>query len=346
MEVIPRKRGVGLFSDRRQVELAVSKLKNSGFPMEQVAIIVRNAQQEQEIHGIEVQDYRGNHTQEGAVTGILTGGAIGSITGLLVGLGVLAIPGIGPILLAGAEATALVTALAGGTIGGVTGGLVGALIGLGIPETRVKIYRDGILNGDYLIVIDGTESQLVEAQHILDRYDIEEWKIYEGVHQSQPDPESRLNLNSLNSTISEPPKQPQKINNPEIEPRETHEIIEAENLVNQIDYEPKNINHTQLETNEIIEVKPLQNQVDYEPKNIRNTQLETNEIIKEKPLQNQVNYELKTNTQTQVTPDNSIFPATEETTYEPNPQLTKSRIARPVKIINNKPKVIIVDLRD
>lgn len=316
MEVIPRKRGVGLFSDRRQVELAVSKLKNSGFPMEQVAIIVRNAQGEQEIHGIDVQDYRGNHTQEGAVTGILTGGAIGSITGLLVGLGVLAIPGIGPILLAGAEATALVTALAGGTIGGVTGGLVGALIGLGIPETRVKIYRDGILKGDYLIVIDGTESQLVEAQHILERYDIDEWNIYEGVHRSQLDPEPKLNLNS---TISETPQQLQKINNQAIKPIKTNQIIESTSLNNNLDHEPAVISNNQIKDKEIIESNPLETNLNYQSKTLRKPQLQI---------------------------DNSISTKTNENIDKTSSKINKNRIYPKGKVINNKPKVILVDLRD
>jgi len=41
----------------------------------------------------------------------VTGGAVGGLTGLLVGLGALAIPGVGPVMLAGATATALATAL-------------------------------------------------------------------------------------------------------------------------------------------------------------------------------------------------------------------------------------------
>ncbi|GAB4243124.1 MAG: hypothetical protein Kow0049_32600 [Stanieria sp.] len=332
MEVIPRKRGVGLFSDRRQVELAVSKLKNSGFPMEQVAIVVRNAQGEQEIHGIDVQDYRGNHTQEGAVTGILTGGVIGSITGLLIGLGVLAIPGIGPILLAGTEATALITALAGGTIGGVTGGLVGALIGLGIPETRVKIYRDGILKGDYLIIIDGTESQLIEAQHILEHYDIDEWSIYEGVHQSQLDPEPHLNSNS---TISESSKQLQQINGRAIKPIENHQVIESTSLNNNLDYEPKTISDSQIKNQEIIEAKSFS-----EP------QLETGQIIESKPLKNSLDYQSKTIGEPQLEIDNPTSTIIHEKTEQTSSKLTENRIHPPSQVINNKPKVIIVDLRN
>jgi len=54
----------------------------------------------------------GNKADE-ALAGAVTGGA-GGLTGLLVGLGALAIPGMGPVMLAGATATALATALSGG----------------------------------------------------------------------------------------------------------------------------------------------------------------------------------------------------------------------------------------
>jgi len=43
----------------------------------------------------------------------VTGGAVGGLTGLLVGLGALAIPGVGPVMLAGATCCSPATALSG-----------------------------------------------------------------------------------------------------------------------------------------------------------------------------------------------------------------------------------------
>jgi hypothetical protein len=121
----------------------------------------------------------GNKADEGAATGAVTGGALGGLTGLLVGLGALAIPGIGPIMLAGATATTLATTLAGGAIGAAAGGLVGALIGLGIPEEEARFYNERLSQGDYLVIIDGTDDEIGRAGAILSNRGIQNWGIYD-----------------------------------------------------------------------------------------------------------------------------------------------------------------------
>ena len=109
----------------------------------------------------------------------VTGGALGGITGLLVGLGALAIPGIGPILLAGAEATAIATTLAGAGIGAAAGGLIGALIGLGIPEEKAKIYNDRVKGGSFLVIVNGTAAEIARAETIMRHHGVEEFGIYD-----------------------------------------------------------------------------------------------------------------------------------------------------------------------
>jgi hypothetical protein len=90
-----------------------------------------------------------------------------------------AIPGVGPIMLAGAVATTLATALAGGVIGATAGGVVGALVGLGIPEDRAKKYSDRIEHGDYLVIVEGSNDDVQRAQTILSHRGIEDWGIYD-----------------------------------------------------------------------------------------------------------------------------------------------------------------------
>jgi len=131
------KRGVGVFSHRRDVEHALHELKKLGFDMDRVSVITQDGDRD-DIAGAGVSDRVGDQSDEGAKVGAATGGALGGLAGLLVGLGTLAIPGIGPIMLAGAAATTLATTLAGAGIGAVAGSLLGALIGLGIPEERAK----------------------------------------------------------------------------------------------------------------------------------------------------------------------------------------------------------------
>ncbi|MFM2314072.1 MAG: hypothetical protein RLZZ04_3348 [Cyanobacteriota bacterium] len=175
------KRSVGVFSTRRKAELALEELRDSGFSMDKVSVIARNGDQENDIANVEVEDHDrvGNKADEGAATGAVTGGVLGGVTGLLVGLGALAIPGIGPIMLAGVEATALATALAGGAIGAAAGGLVGGLVGLGIPEEQAQVYSDRVTQGDYLVIVDGTEAEIGRAHQILQGHNIEEYGVYD-----------------------------------------------------------------------------------------------------------------------------------------------------------------------
>lgn len=172
-------RAIGVFSNRRDAESALNELRNAGFPMDNVSVIARDADRGDDIAGVDVSDRVGNKADEGAATGAVTGGALGGLTGLLVGLGALAIPGIGPIMLAGATATTLATTLAGGAIGAATGGLVGALVGLGIPEERARVYNERLSRGDYLVFVDGTNDQIRRAEAILSNRGIQEWGIYD-----------------------------------------------------------------------------------------------------------------------------------------------------------------------
>ncbi len=173
------RRAVGVFPNRHDVEGALHELRDSGFPMDRVSVIKRDADSNDEIAGTEVQDKVGNKADEGATVGAVSGGALGGLTGLLVGLGTLAIPGLGPIMLAGATATAIATTLAGAGIGAAAGGLLGSLVGLGIPEEEARVYNERVQRGNYLVIIDGTAAEIAKAEEILHRRGVEEFAVYE-----------------------------------------------------------------------------------------------------------------------------------------------------------------------
>jgi hypothetical protein len=172
------KRAVGVFPTRNEAEHALKELRDSGFPMDRVSVVARDAEGREDIAGASVHDRVGTKAEEGAGIGALTGGGLGGLTGLLVGLGALAIPGIGPVMLAGATATAIATTIAGGAIGAVTGSLVGALVGLGIPEEQARVYNERVTRGEYLVIVDGTDAELARAEAILKGRGIQEYGIY------------------------------------------------------------------------------------------------------------------------------------------------------------------------
>jgi len=182
MNLINTKRAVGVFSNHQEAENALNELRVAGFAMNQVSIVAKDTDSldnSDRIGDTQVQDLNEQtHVDEGAKTGATAGGTVGGLTGLLVGLGTLAIPGVGPIMLAGATATAIATTLAGGAIGAAAGSLVGSLIGLGIPEDRAQVYHDRVVRGDYMVIVDGTEAEILQAEMVLKGRGVREWAVY------------------------------------------------------------------------------------------------------------------------------------------------------------------------
>ncbi len=201
------KRAVGAFSSRNDLEYALRELRDDGFDINKVSAIAKNKDTANKLAGVETTEPIGNQADEGASTGALTGGVFGGITGLLVGLGSLAVPGVGPILLAGEIATTLVTTVAGAGIGAATGGLLGALVGLGIPEERAHVYNQRIERGDYLLILDGTEGEINRAEAIVRNRGIEEFEIYNAPNSVQTNsdyvnPASEVDTINQNSKLT------------------------------------------------------------------------------------------------------------------------------------------------
>jgi hypothetical protein len=101
-----------------------------------------------------------------AGTGAAVGGILGAATGLMVGTGVLAIPGIGPVVAAGWIASTLAMGAAGVAAGGLAGGVVTALAGTGTEE-EIQVYAESIRRGDTLVTVRMPDERAQEAARIL-----------------------------------------------------------------------------------------------------------------------------------------------------------------------------------
>ena len=96
---------------------------------------------------------------EGAGKGAGIGAGVGGTAGLLAGLGLLAIPGLGPVVAAGW----LVATAVGAAAGAATGGIVGALTEAGVSAEEAHSYAEGIRRGGTLVsarVADADRSHL------------------------------------------------------------------------------------------------------------------------------------------------------------------------------------------
>jgi len=149
----------GIYHDRDSVARAVEILRGAGFRNTDISALLPENEGTKDL-ALE----KGTKAPEGTAAGAGAGAVVGGALGWLIGVGVLAIPGLGPLLAAGP----IVAALVGVGAGGVTGGLVGALIGLGVPEYEAKRYEGRIRRGSILMSIHCDNSGWIKrARHIL-----------------------------------------------------------------------------------------------------------------------------------------------------------------------------------
>jgi hypothetical protein len=178
-----KKHAIGAFHTREEAEQALQALLGAGFPKEQISVVTTDS--EGEIAGVEVEDAEGNKAGKGAKAGATAGGVGGLAVGALEGLGYttfasLLLPGAGQVIVFGTvAANVLATTVAGGAMGAVGGGIIGGLVGWGVPEARAKFYQDLVTKGEYLVMLEGTEEQMSQAESVLEPKGIREWEIYE-----------------------------------------------------------------------------------------------------------------------------------------------------------------------
>ncbi len=152
----------GLFNTYREAADAVRELEAIGVPRGDISLVANNVDRWYEEPASEVG--------EDAGTGAGIGAAVGGIGGLLAGLGVMAIPGVGPVVAAGWLAATAAGAAVGAVAGGAAGGLVGALTGSGVPEHEANIYAEGVRRGGAVVTARVEDSKLALANEVLHRF--------------------------------------------------------------------------------------------------------------------------------------------------------------------------------
>jgi hypothetical protein len=134
-------------------------LKEAGFTDRDVSLVSSRVAERS-------TDDEGGSTADHAGTGATVGGIIGAATGLMVGTGVLAIPGVGPVVAVGWLASTFAIGAAGVAAGGLAGGIVGALADTGTDE-EIQVYAESIRRGDTLVTVRMPDDRAPEAARIL-----------------------------------------------------------------------------------------------------------------------------------------------------------------------------------
>ena len=116
------------------------------------------------------------HAGTAAGTGATTGAVLGGGAGLLAGLGMLAIPGVGPVVAAGWLVATLVGAGAGAAVGAAAGGLVGSLTRAGVPENEAHVYAEGVRRGGTLVTVRADDAVMPRVDAIMAEHQPVDWQ--------------------------------------------------------------------------------------------------------------------------------------------------------------------------
>ena len=146
-----------VYDSYAQARNAVAALEAAGVRSSEVSLVANKYVSEQYADVNEVSP---------TATGAGIGGALGGGAGLLAGLGLLAIPGLGPVVAVGWLASLAVGAAAGAA----AGGLVGALISAGMPEEHAHVYSESVRRGGTLVSAKVEDRDVARIQSILDQY--------------------------------------------------------------------------------------------------------------------------------------------------------------------------------
>lgn len=146
-----------MFTHYDHAKQSVRDLEASGIASESISIVASKP----DVNDDETVD---NGSEAGVGAGI--GAAVGGTAGLLAGLGIMAIPGVGPVVAAGWLASLAAGALAGGA----TGGIVGSLINAGVPDEHANVYSEGLRRGGTLLSVKVDESRADQVHAVLDKH--------------------------------------------------------------------------------------------------------------------------------------------------------------------------------
>jgi len=138
-----------LYDTYADAERAVTRLERAGVPHSDISIVANNSDNWYGSRSGKVDRDRDgvDDRAEGAGTGAGIGAGLGGAAGLLAGLGLLAIPGLGPVVAAGW----LASMAAGAAAGAATGGIVGALTEAGVSREEASRYAEGVRRGGTLV---------------------------------------------------------------------------------------------------------------------------------------------------------------------------------------------------
>jgi uncharacterized membrane protein len=153
---------VAIYNTHTEAEEAVRELQRSGFDMTQLSIVGKDYHTEDHVVGY----YNtGDRMKAWGKMGAFWGG----LWGFLLGAAFFAIPGIGPVVIAGPLVSWIVGALEGAVVVGGLSALGAGLASIGIPRDSIVKYETALKADKFLLIAHGTPEQVDHAKSILER---------------------------------------------------------------------------------------------------------------------------------------------------------------------------------
>jgi hypothetical protein len=159
-----------LYNNYDDARAAIHNLEAAGVKSNDISVVASNADNwysdDRKPSTYPDRDLDGRDDRaEAAGAGAGVGATVGGVAGLLAGLGMMAIPGIGPVVAAGW----LASTLAGAAAGGLTGGVVGALTQAGVNKEDADTYAEGLRRGGAVVSARVPDADAVRLQGVMDR---------------------------------------------------------------------------------------------------------------------------------------------------------------------------------
>ena len=141
-------------------ENAIKQLQEAGVDMKTLSIVGKDTHTDEHVVGY----YNtGDRMKYWGKLGAFWGG----FWGLLFGSAMFAIPGIGPILVAGPLVTWIIAGLEGAVVFGGISAVGAGLVGIGIPKDSVLEYDVALKTDKFLLIIHGSPEDVNRAREIL-----------------------------------------------------------------------------------------------------------------------------------------------------------------------------------
>jgi hypothetical protein len=151
---------VAIYDAHTQAEEAVKELQRSGFDITKMSIVGKDYHTDEHVVGYYTTGDRMKYWGE-------LGAAWGGFWGLLFGAAFFAIPGIGPVLVAGPLVMWIVGALEGAVVVGGLSAVGAGLFSIGIPKDSVVKYESALKADKFILLAHGTAAEVARAKDIL-----------------------------------------------------------------------------------------------------------------------------------------------------------------------------------